>query len=368
MDQETEPEIKRINMCATVLFLKNIKFNNILSFSFLDRPSDYQLVRALTKLRLIGALTCDGDLTSIGKKIIKFPLEPIWGKFLLTCQKYGCISEGLTITAMTSVENIYTNSNEDEEENLEHSYFSKYGDLLTSLNIWEEFSDSSNFIEFCSRKKLNPRIMKQVKLIREQLQDVVKHELPIVKIANNKVDAVRKSIARTFYFNSVQKRFKQNEQDARYRAIDSKIKENLFIHNRSCMYKTEHQWLVFTRITYTNRPFIHGITSVNFDWIKDLLPLINRIDINRLTKGSLNRLQKDLYLRKKKKKIEMYRILVENTQENNVYKKYPCKNKERSKKNMSKLAKSVTNQVSLKDVNSARERYLVRMKILQESK
>eukprot|EP00494_Astrolonche_serrata_P030453 UN30721 len=108
MEEETEPEIKRVNMCSTVLLLKTIKFDDILTFPFLDRPSDEQLLKALVRLRLLGALNPDGELTDIGRQISQFPLDPSWGKFLYNSVLFGCLEHALSITAMMSVEGIFT--------------------------------------------------------------------------------------------------------------------------------------------------------------------------------------------------------------------------------------------------------------------
>jgi len=123
MMDETIPEIQRTNLANTILYLKAIGINNILCFDFLDPPSIEQVLQALTELYALQALNKLGEITSIGRKMSMFPLDPHLSRMLIesychpACQFIGtkatgrsiggCWQDMVIICAMLSVENIW---------------------------------------------------------------------------------------------------------------------------------------------------------------------------------------------------------------------------------------------------------------------
>jgi len=101
------PEIQRTNMASTVLTLKALGINDLFNFDFMDKPSEPTLVSAMYQLYSLGALDDEGLLTSLGRLMAEFPLEPQQAKMLLTSVQLGCSSEILTIVAMLSVQNVF---------------------------------------------------------------------------------------------------------------------------------------------------------------------------------------------------------------------------------------------------------------------
>ncbi len=125
---ETIPEIQRTNLANTILYLKALGINNILNFDFLDKPSNDQVLQALTQLYALQALNKLGEITSLGRKMSSFPLDPSLSRMLIeaychpACQYEeareesehkqshsvkGCWKEMVMICAMLSVENVW---------------------------------------------------------------------------------------------------------------------------------------------------------------------------------------------------------------------------------------------------------------------
>ena len=113
----------------------------------MDAPSEDSLVRALEHLIHIGALenrVKEDDsliLSSLGKKLAHFPLEPSFAKAIIAAQEYGCTHEVLTVVSMLSVDSVlYTPSNKREEALAARKKFlSVDGDHMTLLNIYRAY-------------------------------------------------------------------------------------------------------------------------------------------------------------------------------------------------------------------------------------
>ena len=101
------PEIQRTNLASTVLSLKAMGINDLLSFDFMDPPPMETLIMAMEQLHALSALDDEGLLTKLGRRMAEFPLEPQLSKMLIMSVHLGCADEALTIVSMLSVQNIY---------------------------------------------------------------------------------------------------------------------------------------------------------------------------------------------------------------------------------------------------------------------
>jgi HrpA-like RNA helicase len=102
MSQSVVPEVQRMCLTGTVLFLKTIGVKDIVHFEFIDTPGEESIVRALEKLYILGALDCNGALTLTGRVMSSFPTDPQLSKMLLSSEKYRVSVEASVIAAMLS--------------------------------------------------------------------------------------------------------------------------------------------------------------------------------------------------------------------------------------------------------------------------
>ncbi|KAF6215585.1 hypothetical protein GE061_010341 [Apolygus lucorum] len=87
LEDNTVPEIQRVNLGNVVLMLKALGINDLVHFDFLDPPPHETLVLALEQLYALGALNHHGELTKLGRRMAEFPLDPMMGKMLLASEK-----------------------------------------------------------------------------------------------------------------------------------------------------------------------------------------------------------------------------------------------------------------------------------------
>ena len=63
------PELQRTNLASTVLSLKAMGINDLLSFDFMDPPPMETLVTAMEQLYHLSALDDEGLLTRLGRRV-----------------------------------------------------------------------------------------------------------------------------------------------------------------------------------------------------------------------------------------------------------------------------------------------------------
>ena len=89
----------------------------------MDAPSSEDIISAIRQLRLLGAVGEDNKLTSLGRKMAGFPLDPKLTAAILAGGELGCAEEILTIISLVNGENIFNiplNKERQEEASLVH--------------------------------------------------------------------------------------------------------------------------------------------------------------------------------------------------------------------------------------------------------
>ncbi|KNH07343.1 Helicase associated domain (HA2) [Perkinsela sp. CCAP 1560/4] len=100
--QTTVPEVCRSNLCSLVLTMKQMHIHNILKFPYIDAPSSSALIHALEIVHTLGALNDAGDLTTIGHKMAKFPLDASLSRALLAGIEFGVEKDVSAVVALLS--------------------------------------------------------------------------------------------------------------------------------------------------------------------------------------------------------------------------------------------------------------------------
>ncbi|KMU73458.1 ATP-dependent RNA helicase hrpA [Coccidioides immitis RMSCC 3703] len=114
------PEIQRSNLAPVILQLKALGIDNIVRFDFFSTPPAELVVRALELLYSLGAVDEYAKLTKpLGIHMAELSVDPMMAKVLLNASTFGCLSEILSIAAMTSVQGSVWFQQEGEKKGME---------------------------------------------------------------------------------------------------------------------------------------------------------------------------------------------------------------------------------------------------------
>ena len=101
------PEVKRLDLAEVVLTLKASGVENTANFRWLEPPDPKALERAEQLLTDLGALSeGDGTITSLGRRMLAFPVHPRYARMLLAANEYGCVRAIALIAALTQGRNL----------------------------------------------------------------------------------------------------------------------------------------------------------------------------------------------------------------------------------------------------------------------
>ncbi|MEW5741370.1 MAG: ATP-dependent helicase HrpB [Myxococcota bacterium] len=94
------PEIRRLDFTESALALRALGVTDVAAFPFFEAPASAALEAADGLLRRLGALTREGALTDVGRRLLRFPLHPRQARLIVEAERLGVGREGATLAAL----------------------------------------------------------------------------------------------------------------------------------------------------------------------------------------------------------------------------------------------------------------------------
>jgi len=263
------PEIQRTNLANTVLLLKSLGVKNLLDFSFLDPPPQDAITTALFDLWALGALDNIGNLTTLGRKMSSFPMDPSLSKLLIeaAAPQYACSNEMLTIVSMLSVPSVFYRPKERMEESdaAREKFFVPESDHLTLLHVYSQWVSNGCSDSWSIRHFLHAKALRRAREIRDQLQDIMTSNKMELVSCGTDWDAIRKCICAGYY-----------HQAAKVRGIGEYINlrtsVTVQLHPTSALYGLGFlpDYVIYHELILTSKEYMSTVTAVDPHWLAEL--------------------------------------------------------------------------------------------------
>ncbi|XP_062223463.1 probable pre-mRNA-splicing factor ATP-dependent RNA helicase DEAH5 [Phragmites australis] len=267
MSPTTIPEIQRINLGSTVLNMKAMGINDLLSFDFMDPPAPQALISAMEQLYSLGALDEEGLLTKLGRKMAEFPLDPPLSKMLLASVDLGCTDEILTIIAMIQTGNIFYRPREKQAQadQKRAKFFQPEGDHLTLLAVYEAWKAKNFSGPWCFENFVQSRSLRRAQDVRKQLLTIMdRYKLDVVSAGKN-FTKIRKAITAGFFFHAARK-----DPQEGYRTLVEN--QPVYIHPSSALFQRQPDWVIYHELVMTTKEYMREVTVIDPKWLVELAP------------------------------------------------------------------------------------------------
>ncbi len=106
----TDPEILRTNLASVILQMTSLGLGDVGRFPFVDPPDRRNVSAGVQLLEELGALRAKADrserpeLTRVGRRLARLPIDPRLGRMILEAERLGCVREILVIAAALSLQ------------------------------------------------------------------------------------------------------------------------------------------------------------------------------------------------------------------------------------------------------------------------
>lgn len=263
----TIPEIQRKYLSATILMLKAMGIHDLLNFGFMDPPPSQTMENALHELYTLGALDDDGYLTTLGRRMADFPMEPALAKTVLASVDHGCSSEVLTIVAMLSVQTIFYRPKEKQAaaDQLKQRFHSIHGDHITYLNVFQAWDLSGRSSRWCKTNFIYERSMKRAFDIRGQLMTIMAR-FKLNVLSSNDNSAIRRAFCSGFFRNLA----RRDPQDGVYYSLFDQMPVHL--HPSLALLGRSIEYVIYHTLLFTTKEYMHCATAIDARWLPELAP------------------------------------------------------------------------------------------------
>ncbi|KAI0691980.1 P-loop containing nucleoside triphosphate hydrolase protein [Cytidiella melzeri] len=282
------PDIQRTNLASTILTLKAMGINDLLSFDFMDPPPAQTMLTALESLYALSALDDEGLLTRLGRKMADFPMDPPLAKMLIASVEYGCSEEILSVVAMLSVQSVFYRPKEKQgqADSKKAKFHQPEGDHLTLLTVYNGWKASNFSNPWCYENFIQARSMRRAQDVRKQLLGIMDRYKHDIVSAGKDFNCVRRAIASGFFRHAA----KKDPQEGYKTLVEG---TPVYIHPSSALFNRNPEWIIYHELILTTREYCHNVTAIEPKWLVEVAPQFFKVaDANKISK------------RKKQEKIE----------------------------------------------------------------
>lgn len=285
LSEASIPEIQRSNLAPVFLQLKALGIDNIARFDFITPPPAELVTRALELLYSLGALDDYAKLTRpLGTRMAEIAIDPMMAKTLLSAPTFNCLSEMLTIAAMTSLDgNIWFHLDGEKKriETARRKFAVEEGDHITMLNVYQAFlTKGKKEAKFCHDNFLNHKALTRAVSVRAQLKRYLERlginvdetlsnqssSMPLSINGMSKSESICRCLTTGFFAHAA-----KMQPDGTFRNVAGGTE--LHAHPSSLIFNRKAEWVIFhTAVETSSKTFIKDVTKIEKSWLVEYAP------------------------------------------------------------------------------------------------
>ena len=285
----TDPEIKRTGLAGVILRMKSLGLGEVEDFPFLDPPHSKSIAEGYRVLEELGALDDKRELTPLGRRLSRFPVDPRVGRMILAGAELGSLREVLVVAAALNIQDPRERPRERQQQadDLHRRFRDERSDFVALLRLWDfvreaEKKGSSHLRRVCKENFLSYLRVREWREIHRQLEEIVR------ELRTDERPRASKDTARSA--TSPPEKGPLDESDKLHRALVtgllSKIgkwnpeqrvymgaKQTRFaIHPSSALSKKPPAWIMAFELVETSQLFARMAAKIEPEWLLEAAP------------------------------------------------------------------------------------------------
>ncbi len=269
----TDPEIKRTGLAGVILRMKSLGLGAVEDFPFLDPPQGKAIAEGYRVLEELGALDDQRDLTPLGRKLARFPVDPRIGRMVLAGAELGCLRDVLVVAAALNAQDPRERPREKQQQadELHRRFRDDRSDFVAFLRMWDfvkeaERKSTSNLRRVCRESFLSFTRVREWFEIHRQLEDIVR-ELDLARATSDKPDhdALHRAL-----LTGLLSRIGTWSQEAR--AYVGAKQTRFLIHPSSALARKPPAWVMAFELVETSQLFARTVARIDPAWLEPAAP------------------------------------------------------------------------------------------------
>lgn len=292
MEESTVPEIQRTSLTGVVLSLKCMGVDNVVDFQYLDPPEERMVLEALRQLYYFQAIDIEGTVTTMGKQLVEFPLQPSLGRVVIRSRQLDCRDAVIPIVAMLSVENVFvrpSTKTESEAAIASHKEVAQEGggtsDFSTLLATYQHATtESGSLRKWCRDNFVHWRAIKTAQSIRQQLESILWRQQVKLDTTDAIAAPLSQRVRQSLCFGLFCNVARVSPSQRNFRTMDGHSTV-AYIHPSSILFGCEKSldWVLYMELVDTAKTYMRTLCPIKYAWIQDLLPQLHEVDVYKLS-------------------------------------------------------------------------------------
>lgn len=271
----TDPEIKRTGLAGVILRMKSLGLGDVDDFPFLDPPNSRAITEGYRVLEELGAIDERRELTPMGRRLARFPVDPRIGRMIIAGAELGVLREVLVIAAALNIQDPRDRPRERQQQadDAHRRFRDDKSDFISLLRLWEylrevEKKGMGNLRRTCKAEYLSFLRVREWSEINRQLEDITRE----MKIAPAKLGGgvpVEDALHRALLTGLLSKVGQWNAEARMY--IGAK-QTRFALHPSSALAKKPPAWVMAFELVETTQLFARTAARIDPHWLAEAAP------------------------------------------------------------------------------------------------
>ncbi len=267
----TDPEIMRTSLAGTILRMAALELGDVTAFPFIEPPAPRMIADGYGLLQELNAVDEARNLTPVGKRLARFPLDPKLSRMLLAAQDQHCVTEILIIASALSSPDarIRPMGAEGAADDKHKAFVGENSDFMSLLKIWAFYKESlehkkskRKLIEECHKHFLSALHLREWHDLHGQIASQAAELGLRLNPSPATFEQVHRALLTGLIGNIGVKTDEGHYQGAR------EIK--FHIHPGSSLFKKGSKWIMAAELTETGKLYARNVAKIEPEWVEQV--------------------------------------------------------------------------------------------------
>jgi ATP-dependent helicase HrpA len=268
----TEPEILRSSLASVILRMKTLHLADVETFPFIEPPLARAIADGYQLLQELGAVDEYNQITPLGTKLAKLPLDPRVGRMILAALDNVCLTEVLIIASALSVQDPRDRPMEHQQaaDEAHKKFADEKSEFLSYIKIWRWFENAIEHKKTNRQLQDNCRTNFLSQLRLREWRDVHSQLLTIVKEQGwrlNEAPATYENLHMALLTGLLGNVGFKMEDDPGFLGARG-IKFNIW--PGSSLSKKPGKWIMAAELVDTTRLYARCIAQIQPEWLEKI--------------------------------------------------------------------------------------------------
>ncbi|SEN36666.1 ATP-dependent helicase HrpA [Duganella sp. CF517] len=268
----TEPEILRSSLAAVILRMKSLHLTDVETFPFIEPPLARAIADGYQLLQELGAVDEYNQLTPLGNKLAKLPLDPRVGRMILAALDNASLNEVLIIASALSVQDPRDRPMEHQQaaDEAHKKFADEKSEFISYLKIWQWFENAiehkktnRQLMDNCRTNFLSQLRLREWRDVHSQLLTIVKEQGWRINEAPATYENLHLALLTGLLGNIGFK--SEDEPGAGYLGARG-IKFNIW--PGSSLLKKPGKWIMAAELVDTTRLYARCVARIEPEWLE----------------------------------------------------------------------------------------------------